>query len=62
MTSPLARADRLIRWLRMGTDVCSWDPKVIDAMRDRFAEEIADALDELREGFLRKPTHREGTR
>ena len=62
MTSPLARADRLICWLRLETDVCSWDPSVIETMRDRFTEEIADAPEELREGFLRKPTHREGTR
>jgi hypothetical protein len=61
MKSPNERADAVIRWLQLETDCHSWDQSVLIHVRDRIAEEVADALDELREGFTRSPTRRERT-
>jgi len=51
-TPPTARARRVVRWLnRKGA---GWEGVLSEELEERIAEEIADALDELREGFLRR--------
>ncbi len=55
MISPRARAVRIVRWLMKKGE--GFEGVESSDLEDRIAEEIAEALDELREGFLRKPTH-----
>lgn len=55
---PIERARSIMRWLAAETDVCSWDGTVVNAVENRIAEEIGDALKELSDGFLRKPDGR----
>lgn len=55
-TSPRARARRIIRWMERDSRVVTFRGQVVfsQGVEERIAEEIAEALDELREGFLRK--------
>jgi len=56
-TSPRARARKFLRWLEKEDRVVSFrgTPVFSDEVEFELARLIADALDELREGFLRKP-------
>jgi hypothetical protein len=59
MISPRTRAVRVVRWLQATAGVVSPEGKGWQELEDRIAEEIAEALEELREGFLRPPGARE---
>ena len=51
--SPRDRARRFVNWLR------HHDVESFDNIEERLAEMIADAQEEVREGFLAKPRGRE---
>jgi ribosomal protein S7 len=55
--SPKERAQNVVRWI-----ISRWFGRGVDheEIVERVAEEIADAQNEIREGFLRKPTHGAG--
>jgi len=63
MTPPRRRAEAYLNWLAQQPG--DWRmrfhgaPVVADDVIDRLAEIIADAQDEVREGFLRKPSGRD---
>jgi len=55
-TSPRSRARSFLRWLQKD-DCIAYDGVVVftDDAELELARVIAEALDELREGFMRKP-------
>lgn len=59
-TPPRRRALRVVAWLeKAGALGCSYRPPSRELIIDRIAEEFAEALEELREGFMRKTTKQE---